>query len=297
MKDQQTSFTAALVAACRGVGALLPAGVRLVDDPLGLRFTGVLPPAYVRALRAARGPARVAAQAAMLPALGWVIDLQVRTRAIDDALGSFIDVGGGQVVLLGAGFDTRSVRLVTALRGAQVFEVDHPPTQRYKREVLAQEGIESGARYLEWDFERDPLAELPSRLAELGHDATRPTFTIWEGVTMYLSPEAISDTVAAIAAYSAPGSRLAFNYVRRDVVEAPGPLAAVAARLVRTAGEPLRSGFDPQALPGWLATRGFALRQDDALSSLARRMLPEPWRRVTRRGRRLAVAERKAEAT
>jgi methyltransferase (TIGR00027 family) len=292
VKPDQPSATAAFVAACRGCGALLPAGARLVDDPLGLRFAGALPPGLADAVRGARGPARLAAQAAMLPALGWVVDLQVRTRAIDEALRGFVAGGGAQVVLLGAGYDTRPVRLADALDAAAVFEVDHPPTQRRKRAVLAAAGAPSTARYLPWDFERDPLARLPSRLAALGHDPSRPTFTVWEGVTMYLSADALDDSVAAIASYSAPRSPLAFNYVRRDVVDSPRPLTRLAARLVGAVGEPVRSGLDPAALPAWLGGRGFALRRDDALPDLARRWLPEPWGRLTREGRRLAVAER-----
>ncbi len=292
MRDGRPSFTAAFVAACRGLSPLLPPAARLVDDPLGLRFAEVLPAALSARLVAARGPARAAAQAALLPLLPWVAYMQVRTKAIDDALLDFAEGGGAQVVILGAGFDARAVRLAPSLKGVCFIEVDHPATQGRKRAVLAAAGVSSGARHLAWDFERDPLADLPARLRDVGHDGSRPTFVIWEGVTMYLSREALAASVDAIATFSAPGSRLAFNYARRDLVERPGPLARAVAAVVRGVGEPFRSGFDPGELPAWLGARGFSLRSDDDFSALAKRMLPSPWREMVREGRRLAVAER-----
>ncbi len=290
MKNHRPSFTAAFVAACRGLSPLLPPDAQLVDDPLGLRFAEVLPAGISRALVSARGPARVAAQAALLPMLPWVAYMQVRTRAIDDALLDFAEGGGSQVVILGAGFDARAVRL--GLDRVRFIEVDHPATQGRKRAVLDEAGASSGARYLAWDFERDPLADLPARLREVGHDRSQATFVIWEGVTMYLSPAALSASVEAVATFSAPGSQLAFNYVRRDLVERPGPLTRAVAAVVRGVGEPFRSGFDPDELPAWLGSRGFSLRSDDDFATLAKRMLPPSWSGMIREGRRLAVAER-----
>lgn len=294
MQDHRASFTAAFVAACRGLTPMLPREARLIDDPLGLRFAGPWLSPSARALVAARGPLRLAAQAALLPVLPWVVYMQVRTRAIDEALLGFIDEGGDQVVILGAGFDARAVRLAARLRGARVIEVDHPATQARKAAVLAGAGVSSDAAYLAWDFERDPLSALPARLAELGHDASRPTFTIWEGVTMYLSREAISATVGAVASYSAPASQLVFNYVRHDLIDDPGLLAGAVKAVVGIVGEPFRSGFDPAALPAWLSVRGFRLRRDDDFDALAARWLPRSWSRMVRRGRRLILVERTA---
>ena len=294
MLDHRPSFTAAFVAACRGLGPMLPPHARLIDDPLGLRFAGPWLTPLARTVLSARGPLRLAAQAALLPMLPWVVYMQVRTRAIDDALRAFVAEGGAQVVILGAGFDARAVRLADGLRGVRVIEVDHPATQQRKAAELAAAGVTSDATYLAWDFERDDLAALPSRLAALGHDPARPTFTVWEGVTMYLSTDALAATVAAIAAYSAPASQLAFNYVRRDLVDRPGFAAGAVALVVRAVGEPFRSGFDPATLPAWLSVRGFRLLRDDDFAALAARLLPPAWSRSVRRGRRLILVERTA---
>ena len=292
MRDSRPSTTAAFVAACRGLSSLLPVDARLVEDPLGARFAGPL----------ASGAARIAAvlppaiaRAAMLPILPWVAYMQVRTHAIDLDLLRFLGEGGRQLVILGAGFDARAARLV-ALEAAHVFEVDHPATQSRKRRILDESRVRSTARYLAWDFERDRLDDLPARLAELGHDPTRPTFTVWEGVTMYLTAEAIDSTVAAVRGYSAPGSRLAFNYVEQRFIDRPGVLGVALANVVRRAGEPFRSGFAPEALPAWLAARGFRIHTDQSFAELAQEHLPSPYRELVRAGRRLAVAERTAVA-
>jgi methyltransferase (TIGR00027 family) len=296
MREHRPSLTAAFVAACRGLTPMLPRAAQLIDDPLGLRFAGPQLAPVAAALLDARGAARVAAQAALLPVLPWIVYMQVRTRAIDEALLAFVAGGGAQVVILGAGFDTRAVRLAPRLGGVRVIEVDHPATQRRKGDELAAAGVDPGAAHLAWDFERDPLAALPARLGALGLDPSRPTFTIWEGVTMYLTPAALDASVAAIAAYSAPGSQLAFNYVRKDLVDRPGLLAAAAALVVRAAGEPFRTGLDPATLPAWLSVRGFRLLRDDDFEALAARWLPPSWARAVRRGRRLIVVERTAVA-
>ncbi len=296
MREHRPSFTAAFVAACRGLGPLLPERLRLVDDPLGARFAGDALGELAGALREVGPVTRNAAMAGLAPMLPWVLYMQVRTRALDDALLAAVGSGCRQVVILGAGFDARASRLRDVLHEVAVYEVDHPATQARKRAVIDAAGEPSLARYLAWDFERDPMRELPARLAAMGHDPSRVTFTLWEGVTMYLSAGALDATVEAVAGYSAPGSRLAFNYVERALVESPGALAALVSRFVKGVGEPFRSGFDPTRLPEWLAARGFSLVTDDDFSELADRLLPRPWSRVARIGRRLAVTERMAVA-
>jgi O-methyltransferase involved in polyketide biosynthesis len=151
----------------------------------------------------------------------------------------------------------------TARGQVGVGAVDHPATQEKKRRVLAEVGADTAlVRYLPWDFESRPMADLPGRLSAVGHDASLPTLTLWEGVTMYLTPDAIDAAVSAVRALSAPGSSFVFTYFDRAVLTRP-PLRmhvfrAVAARL----GEPFRFGWDPLVLPAWLACRGFTLVSD-----------------------------------
>ncbi len=274
MRHDRPSTTAAWVATCRGLAGLLPPAVRLCDDPWGLRFGGASAEALALSARLAPRSTwawfRVIRPAAL--SLYWV---QLRTRRIDELLLEFVGRGGRQVVILGAGYDARAVRLADALDGVQVIEVDHPATQARKREVLRRarwDGPEPV--YLAWDFEHGPTDALPGRLATMGLDPDLPTFTVWEGVTMYLSERAVDETVAAIRAWSGPGSALAFEYFRRSSIEARPALEQVVARTVVLRDEPFRFGWEPSELPAWIAERGFALLEDRSDEELARERLP-----------------------
>lgn len=239
----------------RGLGQYLPDDACLVVDPYGDRFArGVF------GFLSRRPFFRPLFQSLVLP-------VQVRTRLIDLALIEFVEGGGRQILLLGAGFDSRAVRLCgTALT---VFEVDHPATQAVKRQQLP----ESLAHYLPWDFETQPAAQLPAAVAALGHDPSKPTMTIWEGVTMYLSAEAVDATVAAVRAFSTPGSPFVFTYVERATIAQHQ--SRFFSRLVGLRGEPLTLGFESTEMPAWLEARGLSLRSDASLSAVAPVLLPE----------------------
>jgi methyltransferase (TIGR00027 family) len=277
---------------CRSLGAALPESARLCDDPLGAAFAGPALGAF--ALAARRHPRALAPVVLHTPGLGhFVYYMQLRTRALDDALVDFVRAGGRQVVILGAGFDCRASRLRDRLEGARFFEIDHPATQAKKLATLAAERAETApVTYVEWHFERDPMSALPAALAERGHDPTAPTLTIWEGVTMYLFEDAIEASVAAVRAYSAIGSTLAFTYFDRARLERPRAGWRALSRLVAARGEPYRFGWAPSELPAWLAARGFALESDRDARALADALLPQKHARRIRRGPagRVAVA-------
>jgi methyltransferase (TIGR00027 family) len=170
-----------------------------------------------------------------------------------------------------------------------VFEVDHPATQARKRAALGNEGR---AAYSGFDFEAQPAAALPDALASHGHRRNQPTLTLWEGVTMYLTEEAIDSTLAAVRAYSAPGSRIVFTYFEKDrMLRHRGLSHRLLRRFVASVGEPFRFGWDPNELPAWLKARGFELLSDRTEEELARSLLPpEAASRVEGLGRHVAVA-------
>jgi methyltransferase (TIGR00027 family) len=299
MRDDTPSRTAAWVAAARQLGQLLPDDVRLADDPYGAAFTSrwlasLIAQAIARdgsrapldvTLRRLRGPL-----AAMPGLQRWILYMQVRTRVIDDAIRAFVAEGGRQLVLLGAGYDCRALRM-PELAGARVHEVDHPATQGHKRATLARLGAASPATYVAWNFEERPMEDLPEELARRGHDAAAPTFTVWEGVTMYLSPPAIDASLRAIAAWSAPGSRLAMTYFAKARLARPSLVTRATRAVISTWGEPWRFGWDPDQLAGYLAERGFELTEDVAISDAARLLLPpELARHVYDPDRRIALA-------
>jgi O-methyltransferase involved in polyketide biosynthesis len=193
-------------------------------------------------------------------------------------------------VLLGAGYDTRALRL-RELAGVRVFEIDHPATQSHKRDVLDRIGARSPSTYLAWNFEArpasepgreaamterraQPTSELPGALAEIGHDPNALSFTIWEGVTMYLTEDAIDASLRAIRAWSAPGSELAMTYFARTRITEPSLATRVISAVVARVGEPWKWGWDPSELPRYLADRGFSIERDLAMSQAARELLP-----------------------
>lgn len=267
-----------MIAVSRSLGRVLPEDARLILDPYGERFATPL-------LRLIASNARWLA-----PVIeSTLVTVQVRTRLIDEALLGFLAQGGAQVLVLGAGFDARAARFADQLSGARVFEVDHPATQRRKRELLPDPPT---VHYLPWDFEARLVADLPAALAALGHDPSRPTLTLWEGVTMYLSAPAVEASVGAVAALSAPGSRFVFSYLERAALERPGFVYRLVARLVSWIGEPMRFGFSPVELPTWLAERGFSLEHDVSFHDAAELLLPARCAALVVRSMRVAFATR-----
>lgn len=272
MREDRPSFTAAWVAAMRGLGAFLPDALRLVEDPYGLRFGS----RFIRSLRetpAAEARARSTARIWLRGGVRrFAVYMQVRTRVIDDDVDAFARAGGRQIVLLGAGFDCRAWRLAS-LAGATVFEVDHPATQARKRAIMAAESPAARVMFVPWDFEHAPLGALPARLKSEGHDDRAETMTILEGVVMYLSEPALDATFECIARYSAGGSPLSLTYIDREFIERRRRRWLNQHAAARFIGEPFRSGFDPASLPGWLARRGFRLDRDESAPEAGARLL------------------------
>jgi methyltransferase (TIGR00027 family) len=193
--------------------------------------------------------------------------LVARTRWIDAAVVAALGEEPEQVVLLGAGFDTRAFRL-DALRRLPVFEVDHPDTQAAKRRALARArvALPGNVRLVATDFRGGALA---TALAAAGYREPARTLFLWEGVTGYLPEDAV-DATLRFCARAAPDSLLVFTYLHRDVLERPGDFAGsdrLFAALAR-AGESFRFAIDPAALPGFLAARGLALERDVGVAEL-----------------------------
>jgi methyltransferase (TIGR00027 family) len=220
--------------------------VGLVDDPLAEAFLG--PP-----LRAMARLGRPASAAIDRRWPGVRTSVVARTRLIDDVVDELAPAVG-QVVVLGAGFDSRPYRL-RGLAGRPVFEVDHPDTPGRKRAVLARAGARAdGVRFVPTDFN---LQELDGALAAAGHDPGVPALLVWEGVTNYLDAAAV-DAGLRWCAGAAPRSALVFTYVDRQVLDHPEHYVG-ADRLhstLRRAGEELTFGMAPAAMGPYLEALG-----------------------------------------
>ena len=260
MKGNQSSGTAEYMAVFRAYESRRPASKRLFFDPFAAQF---LRPA----LRAAVWFSNVPVVGG---ALRWWADRRLpgartsaiaRTRMIDELVGEGLRDAIGQIVILGAGFDCRAYRL-PGVDAAEVFEVDHPATLAVKLERLrrALPALPPRVHFVRIDFNRDSLAQ---RLAEAGFDSSRAALFLWEGVTNYLTAEAV-DSVLKYVAGCAAGSRLIFTYVHSGALDGSVHFdgAAKLLRDVAQLGEPWTFGLDPRAVPQFLGERGLELDRD-----------------------------------
>jgi methyltransferase (TIGR00027 family) len=197
--------------------------------------------------------------------------LVVRSRFVEDELARCVAAGVRQYVVLGAGLDTFAYRHPyrdNRDEGLQVFEVDHPGTQRWKQQLLADAGIDlpPSLTFVEADFERDDPIHA---LQRSGFRADRPACISWMGVTMYLSADAVLRTLRA-AAGLAEGSCLCFDYRVPATMLNPIERAinAVFEQRVAAVGEPWLSSFDPAQLREQLLAMGFASAESAAPEQL-----------------------------
>lgn len=187
-----------------------------------------------------------------------------RSRYTEDNLEQAVGQGVGQYVILGAGMDTFAFRRPELLEQLQVFEVDHPATQAFKRQRIAEAGrkLPSQLHFVPVDFEQEGLA---TALARSSYDPQVPSFFSWLGVTYYLTRQAVFATLRAIADIAPAGSTVIFDYLDTDAF-VPGRAAKRVNILIRdtrqVAGEPMITGFAPSALAADLAGLGLRLHEN-----------------------------------
>jgi len=220
------------------------------------------------------GPFRLAALLARHPACrallcryidsrwpGSQTSLIARTRLIDDYLASALASGMRQVVLLGAGFDSRAYRMPDGGR-VQFFEIDHPNTSVTKKaRVLRSLGtLPEHVRYVPVDFQRESLRKA---LGESGFEPAVRSLFLWEGVSNYLTEEAVRATVLLISTL-APGTQLIFTYVDEAVIR--NPSASIGGREVQRTfaklQEPWTFGIRPDHAAVFFNECGLCLDSD-----------------------------------
>ena len=257
MQAGQPSHTARGAAAYRAIHQTLESGI-IFSDPFALRILDDETRARLD---------ETAADPSLRP---MRLFIAARSRFSEDTLAACVARGMRQIVVLGAGLDTFSLRNPHAGQGVRVFEVDYPATQGWKRERLKQAGlaVPASLTFAPIDFERQSLAD---GLAAAGFDADRPAFFQWLGVVPYLTREAVSVTLDFIA--RVPESEVVFDYAEpfeNYPAERRANVMAVAARAA-SLGEPWLSLFDPVELAEMLRNNGFGLVEDLGLAELTDR--------------------------
>jgi methyltransferase (TIGR00027 family) len=259
MDDRQPSQTALAAAAARAAHLVVDREPLIFRDPVAADLIGE-PGAEMVGYHRRSGDHIVLA--------GTRAQVTVRSRYTEQCLTELAGRGLTQYVVLGAGLDTFAYR--SPLMGrVRVFEVDHPATQRWKRDLLAAARIAppEGLAFVGVDLETDALVD---RLAAEGFDPSAAALVGWLGVSFYLTGEAVAATLAAVGGLAA-GSELVMEYALppqlRD--ETGQAYAQFALRVAEERGEPWLSFFTPERLSALLEANGLAVtghaRQQDAI--------------------------------
>jgi methyltransferase (TIGR00027 family) len=196
--------------------------------------------------------------------------IAARSRFSEDTMATCVAGGVRQVVVLGAGLDTFSLRNPFANLGVRVFEVDYAATQIWKRERIKAAGLiePQSLVFAPIDFEREHLSE---GLARVGFRPNQPAFFQWLGVVPYLTKQAVASTLAYIS--KIPQAAVVFDYAEPFQNHPPERRANVIAIAERAAarGEPWLSLFDPAEVFELLRREGFTSVEDLGLPEIARR--------------------------
>ena len=209
MRKNQTSLTALGIAVMRAVESEKPVDKRICYDPYARQFVPtwmyLIFGFFIKSGYAERrGP-------------GVNGFLAARDRYIDDVLTSFLEEDLKQLVILGAGYDSRPYRF--DLTGqVKTFEVDHPTTQadKLKKVQIIFGNVPEHVSYVAIDFNTQTLEE---RLLASGYDPKLKTLFIWQGVSMYLTGEAVDATLNFVAKHSGQGSAIVFDYLYQTVLD------------------------------------------------------------------------------
>jgi methyltransferase (TIGR00027 family) len=249
MKSEKPSITAEGIALIRALESIKPADQRICFDPLARYFVSgwmfLLASFFLKIGYAEkRGP-------------GTREFLIARTRYIDDYLRSSLMSGLQQLVILGAGYDSRPYRF-EELRQKRVFEVDHPATQRRKVAKLAKMPniCSNKVTYLAIDFDKEKLDVC---LYGNGFNKNLKTLFIWEGVTYYITSESVDKTLDFISKNTACGSSVVFDYAYSSAIDGTLKRGEVSSmrRSSKFTGEKMIFGIEEGTIEEFLKRRGF----------------------------------------
>ncbi len=267
MLDAQPSRTAQATAFLRALHVHIDGQPPVFDDKLAFKLLpayqqrfidrlAILASPWMRIFRQRRG---------MLTAMR--AQVVVRARYAEDALAAARRDGAQRYIVLSAGLDTFAARQQDPK--IPVVEIDHPATQRWKRELLAGIGTSELPEldYVPIDFER-------TSLADVWVEADGVDFISWLGTTYYLSEDALTATLRAIADQVAPGSRLVLDYWRELPGIDPGqPLLWSTRAAVALQREPMRSFFQPADIARLCQSCGWTVVEDLSADDQDKRFL------------------------
>ena len=228
----------------------------LFDDPYALAMCGN----FWRRVVSSNCLSHLVVNNLMATASGIMPLVYIRARFGEDLLGTAIKEGLDQYVIVGAGYDTFSVRRPDLMEKLTLYELDQPATQQSKRERMKAAGLiePENVCYVSSNLNQEKLHEA---LGRVNFDPTRPALFSWFGVTYYLKMESIRETLTSISSHMAPGSAVMFDYLAGPKLTPYGfiRMQEAAANFVAKRGEPWLSSFIPEDLPGFLDDLGYEI--------------------------------------
>lgn len=261
MEEGRPSATAMISAMARAAHLLWDQPPKIFEDTLALQLSGCESETALKAqmdqleaevARTTNPDFAITARRSVTAAV------VARGRYLEDEVDQAVRQGVSQYVILGAGLDSFAYRRPELARVLHIFEVDHPATQAWKRARLRAAGVELPANLslVPVDFEKESLI---SNLRLSGYRTDAIGLFSWLGVTMYLSTDAIFNTLRAVAAL-APGTEIIFEYnVPKDLVDAETQkILAAAMTAAQARGEPQQTFFEPAKLAEQVRKIGFA---------------------------------------
>ncbi|HJZ71902.1 MAG TPA: class I SAM-dependent methyltransferase [Vicinamibacterales bacterium] len=193
-----------------------------------------------------------------------------RSRIAEDVLSGAVERGIRQVVILGAGLDTFALRSPYGARQIRIYEVDHPATQAWKCQRLAeaQLALPPWLNFVPVDFERDDLGDM---LVGAGFHQHSPAFFTWLGVMPYLTLDAIDSALAYMA--SIEHSEVVFDYMEppQAFSEEMRELVTKRTEQLERTGERWTSRFEPAGIAAILRSHGFCDIEDIDFQEIASR--------------------------
>lgn len=190
---------------------------------------------------------------------GLSSSIMARVRYFDDFVKKSVADGLKQLVILGAGYDTRAYRIEELKKNVNIFEMDHPNTQGFKIEKIKEifGSTPENVVYVPVDFEKEKIGE---KLFENGFISSKKTLFILEGLVMYIPPESVAEIFSFITENSAKGSMVIFDYYPQSVVDGTCKLEIgqnIRNHLIKI-GEPLQFGIKEGEIENFLKEFGFS---------------------------------------
>ena len=255
MKPNEPSRTALMIARQRAAHQVLDHG-SILNDPFAMKI-----------LREDEKDVLQSANKHPLASIGRLFTA-ARSRIAEDALSRSLEGGVRQIVILGAGLDTFALR--NPHGGLEIYEVDHPATQAWKRERLeeAEIAVPPWLIFVPVDFERDDVGE---KLAAAGFQQNSPAFFTWLGVVPYLTQDAIGRTLDYMA--SIQNSDVVFDYMEPPEAfsEELRQIEKARAEQLEKIGERSDTRFEPAGIAAILHSHGFGDLEDIDFREIASR--------------------------